>query len=108
MNNTTQPTNSNDEGELLLQILHSVRRGGYYDALPDERGPDYLDVDVAMQRILAHYTANQKIVEAVGQEKYHLAGIGDPYVEHPYEYGYNRALEEILQKLNLEQSEEKN
>ncbi len=38
----------------LREILEAVRKGGYYDALPEQRHPDYLDTDVAEQAIIAY------------------------------------------------------
>lgn len=63
--------------QTIEQILEAVRIGGWYDANPNSRQPDYLDVDVALAAI-------QSFVEGViGAHESPL----DPKKVGPVEYG---------------------
>ena len=39
----------------VMEILEDVRIGGYYDARPEERKPNYMDKDVALKALNAYY-----------------------------------------------------
>lgn len=49
------------------KILEAVRIGGWYDANPDQRDSDYLDVDVALERLTALHDA--EIERVIGEAK---------------------------------------
>jgi len=85
--NYTLGADSKIGSQTIREILESVRKGGYYDAIPEERKPDYADVDVAETAI------NAKFKEALG-EKIDMNAEDD--LLHSYHVGWNQAIDQAI------------
>lgn len=98
-----------DANKELEDILEAVRIGGWYDANPNQRESNYLDVDVALQQINSLMISKAEVLGAIGKDEHDgkksdepcgliLGTINDCDCNFQYD---NAEKKRLRQKLNL-------